>query len=292
MKDEKPVSVCLWVPEGEKKGIVQISHGMAEHIMRYSHIAEYLCQNGYVVIGDDHRAHGLTDQHTLGYSDGDIAALTLSDMAAITAWVKKKYPGLKVVLFGHSYGSFLTQWYIQEHGDLIDGAILGGSAKMTGLIPFLGRHMANIGYRHKGGKATAMLMKKVTFDAYEKQLNGGSFISTISEETQKYLNDPLCAFACSYGFYKFFFKIFTIVYKKKNLEKIDKNKPLLIMSGDHDPVGSYGKTTTNLYKMYKNLGIKDLMFKLYTGVRHEYLNDISRKEAFADILAFADKVCR
>ena len=291
MKDEKPVSVSLWVPEGQKKGIVQISHGMAEHIMRYEHIARYLCDHGYVVIGDDHRAHGLTDKNTLGYSDGDIATLTLSDMAEITAWVKKKYPKLKVVLFGHSYGSFLTQWYIQEHGDLIDGAVLGGSAKMTGLVPFLGRKMANIGYRHKGAKAPAALMKKVTFDAYEKQLKDGSFISSIKEETDKYLADPMCAFTCSYGFYKYFFKMFTVIYKKKNLEKIDKNKPLLIMSGDHDPVGSYTKTTKKLYRTYQKLGVKDVSLKFYAGVRHEYFNDTSRKEAFDDVLHFADKIC-
>ena len=290
MADGKNVSVCLWEPAGEKKGIVQLSHGMAEHILRYDHIANYLCENGYVVIGDDHRAHGFTDKDTLGYSKGDIAALTLSDMAEITTWVKNKYPNLKVVLFGHSYGSFLTQWYIQEHGDLIDGAIMGGSAKMTGLIPFLGRHMANIGYRHKGGKAEAKLMKKVTFDAYEKQLKDGSFISSIKEETDKYLADPLCAFTCSYGFYKYFFRMFTIIYKKQNLEKIDKDKPIFIMSGDHDPVGSYTKTTKNLYETYKKIGVKDVGLKFYKGVRHEYFNDISREEAFADVLAFAEKV--
>lgn len=290
MKDGKNISVCSWEPKGEVKGIVQISHGMAEHILRYAHIAEHLAESGYFVIGDDHRAHGLTDKDTLGYAEGDIFELTLSDMTEITDYAKKAYPFKKVVLYGHSYGSFLTQAYVERYGDKIDGAIIGGSARMTGLIPFMGRMIANMGYAFKGGKATAFLMKKVTFDTYEKQLKG-SFISGVKEEADKYLADELCAFVCSYGFYKYFFKAFTVIYKKKSLVGIDLNKPILIISGAKDPVGTYGKTTKKLYETYKKLGVKDLKIKLYDNVVHEYLNDISRAEAFCDILAFADKIC-
>ena len=291
MRDGKVVSVCVWEPQGAPKGIVQISHGMAEHILRYEHIAEYLSKNGYVVIGDDHRAHGLTDKERLGFSEGDIYSLTLSDMAEITTYAKKLYPGLKVVLFGHSYGSFLSQGYVQEHGDLVGGVILGGSAKMSGIVPFAGGVIANIGYLFKGGEKKAELLKKVTFDAYEKKLGGGSFISSIDSETERYLSDPYCAFTCSYGFYKYFFKSFGRIYKKKNLSKIDINKPIFIISGDHDPVGDYTVSTTALYEMYRKLGVKDLKLKFYKDVRHEYLNDISREEAFSDILSFVRKIC-
>jgi len=265
---------------------------MAEHIMRYNHIAEYLSMNGFVVIGADERAHGKTDEKTLGYSDGNIADLTVDDNAEVIKYVRNLYPDLKLVIFGHSYGSFLTQWFIERHGDLIDGVILGGSAKMTGLIPFAGRMVANIGYAFKGAKKPATLLKKLTFDSYEKQLKYGSFISSIKTETDRYLSDPFCAFVCSYGFYKYFFKAFTKMYKKSALEAIDKNLPLFIISGESDPVGSYTKSTDKLYEMYKKLGLADVTLKYYRGgVRHEYLNDISRKEAFDDILAFLHKIC-
>ncbi len=288
----KNISFCIWKPTDEVKGIVQISHGMAEHMLRYEPVARFLNENGYLVIGDDHRAHGETDRATLGYSDGDIYSLTLSDLGNITKYVKSLYPDKKVVLFGHSYGSFLTQGYIQNYGNLIDGVIIGGSAKMTGVVPFCGRMVANIGYSFKGGKAKANLIKKLTFDDYAKKLGNKSFISTISEEVERYEKDELCNFVCSYAFYKYFFKAFTRIYKKKNLEKINKDMPMLIMSGDKDPVGSFSKSTTNLYKMYQKLGVRNVELILYKNVYHEYLNDISREKAFTDILNFVNKICK
>ncbi|MBO4573606.1 MAG: alpha/beta hydrolase [Clostridia bacterium] len=291
MKDGKILSVCLWEPQGEPRGIVQISHGMAEHIMRYDHIANYLSEHGFVVIGDDHRAHGETDKDTLGFAEGNIFDLTLSDMAEITEYAKKEYRGLKVVLFGHSYGSFLTQAYIEKHEDLIDGAIIGGSAKMTGIVTAFGRMVANIGYAFKGGRAKGEFIKKASFDSYEKKLKDGSFISSIPAETERYLADKYCAFTCSYGFYKYMFKAFTWMYKKENLSNIDKDKPLLLISGDQDPVGEYTKSVEALYNTYVGIGLKNVTKKYYKNVRHEYLNDVSREEAFADILAFVEKVC-
>ena len=290
MKDGKVISVGVWEPEGEIKGIVQIAHGMVEHIGRYELVAQFLQGQGYVVLGDDHRAHGLTDRQTLGYSDGDIFALTISDMAEVAKYAKKTYAGKKLVLFGHSYGSFLTQEFIEVYGDLIDGAVIGGSAQMTGIIPFGGRMVANIGYVFRGAKKPAVLIKKLTFDAYEKKI-GGSFISTIPEEAERYKSDELCGYYCSYAFYKYFFKAFTRIYKRENLEKINKDMPVLIMSGDQDPVGDFGKSTRKLYETYKALGIKDLTLKLYEGVRHEYLNDTSRETAYADMLNFVGKIC-
>lgn len=292
MSDGKTVFTHVWEPEGDVKGVVQISHGMAEHIMRYDHIAKYLAENGYVVIGDDHRAHGDTDKQTLGYSEGDIFSLTLHDLSEITEYAKKTYPNKKIVLFGHSYGSFLSQAYIQEYGNLIDGVILGGSAKMTGAVPAFGRLVANIGCVFKGKKAPANMLKKASFDAYDKQLKGGSFISSVDEETERYLKDKYCAFTCSMGFYKYFFKAFTRIYKKKNLNKIDKNKPIYIISGEQDPVGDCTKSTDRLYRTYRDLGVKDVAVKYYKGARHEYLNDVSRPEAFNDILTFVNKVCQ
>ena len=291
MKDGKVLSVCEWAPKGEIKGVVQISHGMAEHIMRYDGVANYLSENGFVVIGDDHRAHGQTDKDTLGYSDGDIPALTLSDLSEVTNYIREKYKGKKIVLFGHSYGSFLTQAYIEKYGDLIDGAVVGGSAKMSGIIPAFGQLISDIGYLCKGAKAPGKLMKKLSFDAYEKKLPDGSFISSIRAETDRYLSDEYCAFTCSYGFYKYFFRMFRGLYSKDNLAKIDKEKPLLIISGDQDPVGEYTKSTRKLYETYVAAGIRNVTLKFYKGVRHEYLNDVSRREAYADILGFAEKVC-
>ena len=61
--------IAVWEPSGERKAIMQISHGMIEYIKRYSHFANYLNQAGILVIGNDHKGHGLTAEkdEDLGY---------------------------------------------------------------------------------------------------------------------------------------------------------------------------------------------------------------------------------
>lgn len=286
----KQIAVTEYAPEGEIKGILQIVHGMVEHAGRYDFIGNYLASQGYLVVMDDHRGHGFTDPDTLGYAEGDMWEDTIKDVAILTETMREKYPDLKLVIFGHSYGSFLTQRYIELYPENIDGVILGGTAKMDGFEVSLGKAVATVGRRFKGEKKPAKLIKKLTFDSYEKKL-GGSFISSIPREAERYASDSKCSFICSYNFYYHFFKGLKTIYKKPALDAIDKNKPILIMSGDEDPVGSYGKSVKKLFETYKATGIKDVTLKLFEGVRHEYLNDISRSEASLLILGFLKHVC-
>lgn len=287
--DGKEISYVEWETDSPK-AIVLISHGMCEHILRYSYIAEKLNMAGYLVIGDDHRGHGETDEATFGYCDGDMYNDTLKDMATLCKIYKEKYPDLNIILFSHSYGSFLSQRFIEEYNQYLSGVILGGSANMKGMLPFFGGIVAAIGWLFKGKKATAKLLNQITFESYKKQLKRDSFISTIESEAKRYDDDSMCGFICSYNFYKYFFKGLRAIYKKKNLQKLDKDIPMLVMSGDNDPVGGFSKLTKKLYEMYKEEGVKDVTLKLYKGVLHEYLNDISREEAKNDIIDFCNKV--
>ncbi len=289
--DGKTISIREWAADNPK-AIVLIAHGMSEHSLRYERLANKLLEEGYTVVCDDHRANGLTDKDNLGYSEGDIFNATLSDMAQLCRAYREKYPDKKIILFGHSYGSFLSQRFIEEHNDLIDGVILGGSACMKGLLSSAGLLVANIGYACKGEKATAKLLNDMTFESYKKALKADSFISTIPEEAKRYDEDELCGFINSYAFYKFFFKGLKAVYKRKNLDKLRKDLPILIISGDTDPVGEYGKSTTKLYNMYLKEGVLDVSLKLYKGVYHEYLNDVSKDEATQDILDFLNKISK
>lgn len=287
--DGKTVSYVEW-PVDEPKAIVLIAHGMCEHILRYQYIAERLNGAGYFVIGDDHRGHGTTDKDNFGYSDGDMYHDTLKDMATLCKTYKEKYPSLKIILFSHSYGSFLSQRFIEEYNQYLDGVILGGSANMKGALPYLGGVIASIGCAFKGKNKPAKILHNMTFEAYKKHLGIDSFVSTIESEAKRYDDDPQCGFVCSYNFYKCFFKGLREIYKKKNLAKLNKNMPMLIISGANDPVGGYSKLTTKLYYLYKEEGVKDVTLKLYDGVLHEFLNDVSREESAKDIIDFCDKV--
>lgn len=287
--DGKKIFVQEWSEVKEPKGVIQISHGMAEHSGRYAGLAEYLNGRGYIVFADDHRAHGLTDKDSLGYSDGDIYSDTLADLGALTDYYKEKY-GLPIVFFGHSYGSFLGQRYIEVFGDKISGAVIGGSGHLGNFATRFGGFVAGAACAFGRAKKPANLIKKLTFDAYDKKV-GGSFISSLSEEAERYFADPMCAFTLSNAFYRSFFKGIIKAYSKPNLEAIPKSLPVLLISGASDPVGEMGKGVAKMEKLYTSLGISAEKI-LYDGVRHEYLNDTSRASARAAIADFADSLLK
>ncbi|MBO4262317.1 MAG: alpha/beta hydrolase [Clostridia bacterium] len=288
--DGKEIFYREWLPGGEPKGILQISHGMSEATSRYAPFAEFISSKGYIVIGDDHRGHGDTDTDRTGYCEGDMFNDTLKDIDRLGSIYKEKY-GLPVVIFGHSYGSFLTQRYIEVYGENVDGAILGGSAYMRDITVPSARVVSSLNCALGKKEKDAKLLKKASFDLYNKNFKEGTFISSIVAECERYNADPDCNFDLSNAFYKSFFGGVAQLYKKKNYKNIDVDKPILIISGKDDPVGKYGRSVLSLEKFYREkVGVKDVTVKLYDGVRHEYLNDISRQDAYDTMLAFLDRV--
>ncbi len=287
----------LWDDVRNAKGVVQISHGMAEHARRYDDFAKFLNKNGYIVFADDHRAHGVTGEKQSskgikGYQAGDIYNDTVDDEVAITSYLKEKY-NLPVIYLGHSYGSMVGQRYIQkckEH----TAAILSGSAMMKGGLLNFGAAIANMQYKTLGGEKTAKMMDKLTFGNYntpfKKEGTAFGWLSRDKEQVKKYCLDEQCGYVMSIAFFKYFLNGLKKAYVADNLSAIDLAKPIGIFSGDHDPVGGNGKLVKKLYEQYKDLGVKDVRLKLYEGARHEIINEINRDEVYKDMLAFMDSV--
>lgn len=281
--DGKKVGYREWRPENPT-GLVQIAHGMAESTARYDDFASYLAKRGFLVFGDDHRGHGLTDGRT-GYADGEMFEDTLKDMATLTKMYKEEFPSLPFFIFGHSYGSFLTQAYIERYPDNPCGAVLCGSAYLHDVSSFAGKVVAGfnclIGRKNK----KAEFIAKLSFGAYNKKCpEGTTFISSIKEECDKYDSFPDCNYTLSYNFYRSFFKNLAKNYKKKYYKNINADNPILIVSGQDDPVGGYGKLVDKLYDFYKHkVGVERVEKVLYPGVRHELLNDTSREDAYKKI---------
>ena len=278
--------VCqLWDEVEAPKGVVQLSHGMAEHIERYDAFAQYLNKNGFIVFGDNHRAHGETAGDHVGYQDGNIFEDTAQDLIAITKMLKEKY-NLPVVLLGHSYGSFLSQRYLELNGDAV-GVILSGSAKMSGLLPAVGKMVANIIYSEDNAKEPGTTMDKLSFGSYNKPFKADGEFAWLSrdlENNKKYVADPLSGMVMSNAFFKYFMDGLANMYKKENLALVKKDAKIRIFSGDKDPVGSNGKSPVALCDMYKGLGIADVKVKLYPDARHEILNEINKEEVYKDML--------
>ena len=295
--DNTILQCYLWNDVKNPKGVVQISHGMAEHARRYDAFAKFLNANGYVVFADDHRAHGMTStkqskKGIYGYHKGDIYNDTVRDEIAITAHLKERF-GVPVVYLGHSYGSMLGQRYIEMKNESC-GAILCGSANMKGALLGVGCAVANVQYKLLGGEKAGKLLNALSFGSYNAKFKSDktdyAWLSRDKEQVKKYILDEQCGGVMSIAFFKSFFNGLKDSYKKENLAGIDKNKPIAIFSGALDPVGGAGKLVDKLYKQYVDLGVKDVSLKLYADARHEILNEVNNEEVYADFLAAIDKM--
>lgn len=295
-RDGYNFSVSFWVPDKSPIGIVQILHGMVEYIDRYEEFAKFLCDNGFVVAGDDHRGHGLTaGQDNLGkVPEGHTYFDTVDDAIVLSEYLKDKYNNLPLFVFGHSYGSFLAQGYIQKNSDNISGCILCGSARMDTPDVKMGKAVADLQFKLYGKDKPANLIRKLSFGGYDKPFKKekrvNAWLNRDVDACQKYNNDKFCNYTMSIGFYKYFFDGLSKIYEKDRLDGINKDLPIFIISGDNDPVGNMGKLVKELYDLYIDLGIKNVKIKLYNKARHEILNEINKKEVYQDVYEWIDDI--
>lgn len=285
--DGEKIYMYLWADVKEPKGVVQLVHGMSEHMDRYTEFAQRLNAAGYIVVGDDHRAHGKTagELEKVGQTGiGDLFTKTVKDIQFISANTKNTYPDLPYFIIGHSYGSFLLQRYLELSSRTVDGAILMGTALMKGFNISLGRFLNKFTKKNKD----ATLFKKMTFDKYDKMFEGEkAWLSRNLKVGEAYKQDPFCTQPYSYAFYRSLFYGLKVTYRKNELEKIDEKLPIVIMSGTADPVGGKDSSLAKkLYSLYKEkLGLC-VELKLYDGARHELHNETCKDEVYNYILDF------
>lgn len=291
-QDGKEIYIHCWDDVENPRGIVQVFHGMAEHGKRYEDFARFLNQNGYIVYADDHRGHGKTAGaiEEIGYIGFDGFNNIVLDEHELTESIKLKYPDIPIVILGHSFGSFIAQDYITRYSDEILGVILSGSSMKGGAEVVAGKALATIQKRIYNDRSKAMLLNLLSFGTYNKKIENPksvfAWLSRDEEQVKKYDEDPMCGTLFTVGFYYYFLRALTEIYKPCKLLRIPKNLPIKIFSGAADPVGEYGVGVEKLYHMYKELGIRDLHIKLYPGARHEIINEINKEEVYKDILSW------
>ncbi len=277
--DGKKINVRVWDEVSSPVGVVQIFHGMSEHSGRYERYAKELNERGYVVYASDHRGHGYTDGDTLGYSKGDMFSDTLKDCAEIAKRIKERYPSLKLLLFAHSYGSFLAQKFISLYPDIYDGVVMYGSSHKKDLEVYMGLAVSFLGKIFTGGKRQAKLIEKLSFGAYSSKFADRLWLSVDLPFNRSYYSDKLCAFTCSNNFYFSFFKGLTSLYTKKYAKSLNKNLPVLIISGENDAVGNMGRGVKKLYNYYKKMGMNNVSMHLIKNSRHVCLyEEVNRAE--------------
>ncbi len=289
------IFVREWLPEGEPKAVVQIVHGIAEHIGRYDHVARFLAAHGFAVCGGDHLGHGQTAREgEYGwFAKYDGWTLVTADVRRLRQLQGEKYPGLPYFLLGHSMGSFLTRTYLCRYPGEVSGAVLSGTGQEPAALVALGKALAGLICCLQGDKTVSPIVSELSLGAYNKKFKpnrtSADWISRDERAVDAYLADPLCSFQPTAGLFRDMMGGLQYIASPRALGQMDPDTPVYLMSGGQDPVGSMGEGVKKVYGYFQKRGTRDLTMKLYPGGRHEMFNEINRQEVLDDLLAWLEK---
>ncbi|MCD4669397.1 MAG: lysophospholipase [Actinomycetia bacterium] len=295
--DGKIISAYKWLPADRNniRGVVQIAHGMAEHASRYEDFAGTLAGSGYGVYANDHRGHGKTagSPDNIGYFAPDNGwDLVVGDMHKLHSIITKDHPGLPIYLLGHSMGSLLIRSYIIRYEDKLSGVVLTGTSGDPGPLKYIGILIAKFEMKMKGKKAKSPMLDNLSFGSFNKAFapNRTKFdwLSRDTSNVDKYVNDPFCGDIFSAGFFYDLLVGIKDINSFSNIENISKDLPILLLSGEDDPVGNKTRGVLQVYDLYKKAGIRDVNYKFYPGARHEILNEVNKEEVYRDIIEWLD----
>ncbi len=285
------IYATLWLPEDRTniKGVIQMSHGMCEHIGRYKEFAEFLVSNGYAACGNDHAGHGRSQNGIFGYFGEKGYGDVIEDMHTLHLIMKKEFKSEKYFLLGHSMGSFLSRVYCAQYGGEFDGLLLSGTGSYQPNLN-LGIVVAWLCSVILGKKSEGRFIARVQSRAAHSKIKKGSWLTSDEDKLREFKEDKFCGFAFTNGAYFDLFTLIKYVVNDSVVKSFPKNFPIYIFSGDLDPIGGYGAGVRKFYESIIKEGNQKAVCKIYKGGRHEMLNEINRREVFEDILDFLKSV--
>ncbi len=286
------IHVNQWTPlGGPVAGVVQIAHGVAEYGARYEPFARFLCGHGFAVVANDHLGHGkslVEDCPMVYFGDENGWRHAVEDMEELRRRTAKVFPGVPYFLFGHSMGSFLSRTHLIRYPGRLDGCVLCGTGHMSPALIAGGKLIADWEIKRLGRKAYSAKADQLAFGAYNKPFAPNrtrfDWISASEANVDAYIADPLCGGDTTLGLFRDMLGGLGIITKQANIERMDKDLPVLFIAGDQDPVGEMGKGVRRAYQAFRKAGVRDVSIKLYHGLRHEILNEASRRYVYQDVL--------
>lgn len=287
VSDGHSLAYKVWNNVDSPQGIIIFIHGMAEHIERYDHLAQYLNSNNYIVYGLDQRGHGKTSGKRGYFHLNNGWKKVTDDQVEFYNYIRCNNPTLKISYFAHSMGSFILRYILANHNIEINKVILSGTGHMSYIKSKISTFLAGVITKTKGPTSDALFLDSMINGPFAKSVTNPTtkfdWLSRDSDQVAKYINDNECGFICTNKFYYDFFRIIADSLKKSKIKKIDKELPILLYSGDKDPVG--GKSASDvkkLYSIYKKMNL-NVSIKINSGGRHESINEINKNEVYSHI---------
>ena len=285
-----PIHAVEWLPEGQARAVLQISHGVSEYILRYEPFAEYLTAQGFAVAGHDHLGHGQSvaeGSARLYFGPRGSWNWVVDDIDQRRNLAKAKFPQVPYFLMGHSMGSFLARTYLIRYPGAVDAAVIMGTGQMSPAIIAGGKAVAAEEAHRVGEDQTSSLVDKLAFGAYNKRFapnrTGFDWLSLNQDNVDRYMADPLCGGNATIGLFREMLGGLSFIAKPENLKRMNLNIPVLFISGEMDPVGDCGKGVKRAFESFRKAGVRDVSLKLYPELRHEILNETCRETVYEDI---------
>nr|WP_285851894.1 alpha/beta fold hydrolase [Sporosarcina luteola] len=266
---------------------IHLLHGMAEHIGRYEEFITFLTSEGFAVSGHDHRGHGRTANLNGKIGDfGDAAGFDriVEDAHEIIGFYRDKYQLPRLILVGHSMGSFVARRYAQKFGSELDKLICLGTAGDPGMGRSIGQALAHMKAKSTNYDEPDYFMNKMVFGGFNKIAGTPKtpfdWLSRDTKAVEKYMIDPKCGFVPTARFFTDLFDGLGKINEMDDIRQVPNGLPILLLSGLDDPVGNKGKGVWQAARQFTDAGIENITVMLYEGGRHEMLNEVNREQVF------------
>ncbi len=290
------VAGYIWQAPGlqRPRAVVQLVHGMAEHILRYGPFAAYLACHGYLVVGHDHIGHGKTAQTPSCWGvmePGRGADHLVGDVHRVRNFVAVQYPGVPHFVFGHSMGSFVVRNYLCAYGKGLAGAVVSATGWQPVTATMAGKIVCDVIGKTRGWQHRSNFVHNLADGAYERAFGpeeGGKLGWLTRDPAQRdlYAKDPACGFTFSVAAYHELFSLVARCQKRDRVSYMRSEVPVLLIAGGSDPVGSNGQAIPKVAALMRRCGVRHVTEKIYPDARHELLNETNRDEVYVDVLAW------
>ncbi len=286
----------IWRPEKDAKMVLQLAHGMLEHIEYYEDFACWLADHGVVVAGHDHLGHGRTavGPEEFGFfAEKDGYVYLVKDVNRVRRYLTARFSELPYFLMGHSMGSFMVRRYLTAFGEGLSGAVLMGTGHQPQVQVRLGLALAGIGSAVLGADYRSRTVQKLFRGVMNRKIRPArtsmDWLSTDQEQVDRFVSDDFCSHLFTCSAYRDLLRMVSDAENQKLLQRVPKELPLLMISGKEDPVGEYGRGVERACQACRKAGIQNVEMLLYPEGRHELVIETNRLQVAEDILHWMEK---